>query len=295
MKTIVVCADDYGLSGGVCDGIEELVALGRLSATGAMTGLPAWRRHGPGLRRLVATAPADVGLHLTLTEQRPLTRAHGIAVDGRLPRIGALIRQAYARRLPAQALRDEIEAQLDAFEEVWGGPPDFVDGHQHAHVLPGVRAALIEVVARRYPSGSVWLRHCAEPLPGALRRGHLAKVAVIGALSRGLDRDAAKAGIPTNDSFRGLYDFSDRVPFRQVFRRALAGGGNRILVHCHPGRVDAELRALDPLLEPRERELAYLASPACAADFDTARRRPGRFAALAAGPAASQISEPAVT
>lgn len=287
-KTIVLCADDYGLSAGVCDAIEELVVMGRLSATGAMTGLPAWRARGAGMRRVVAKHPADVGLHFTLTDQRPLTRAAGLAADGRLPSIGRLIRGAFARTLPLGDVREELRAQLDAFEDVWGGPPDFIDGHQHVHILPGVRSLVIEEMARRYAGRGIWLRSCHEPVAQARARGvGFGKALTIGTLGLGLAAQAARSGVPTNDSFRGLYDFSERPGYGQVFRRALTGPGERILVHCHPGRVDDELRALDPLLEPRERELAFLSSPACGEALEAAGMRPGRFRDITAGPIAS--------
>lgn len=281
-KTIVLCADDYGLSGGVCDAIEELVAMARLSATGAMTGLPAWRRRGEDFRALVKQHPADVGLHLTMTGQRAITKAHAIAVDGMLPSIGRLTRQAFTGALPIEAVRDEVRAQFDAFEDVWGAPPDFIDGHQHAHLLPVIRRTVMEEIERRYTRGSVWLRSCAEPVAAALqRRVGLTKALAIGAFGTGLQASAARRGIPTNDSFRGIYDFSDRVPYPEIFRASLKGGGKRILVHCHPGRVDDELRALDPLLAPRERELAYLASPQCGEDMRVAGVVPGRFRDIA--------------
>lgn len=277
-QVIVLCADDFGLSAGVSEAIAGLVEHGRLSATGAMTGMAGWRRHGPDLRRLVAQHPADVGLHLTLTGQRPLTAAKGLAQDARLPGIGTLTRRAFAGLLPAGSVRDELRAQLDAFEEVWGAPPDFLDGHQHAHLLPVVRRVVVEELAVRYRAGSVWLRSCTEAPAAVLARGiAVHKAAAIGTLGFGLPAAAARAGIPTNDSFRGLYGFTDTVPYRALFRRFLRGRGRRVLVHCHPGRVDAELRQLDPLLAPREWELAYLASDTCGDDLTEDGVRLGRF------------------
>jgi predicted glycoside hydrolase/deacetylase ChbG (UPF0249 family) len=276
-QTIVLCADDYGMSDGVSAGIEELVALGRLSATSAMTSLPAWRRCGPRLRQLVAEHPIDVGLHLTLTDQRPLTRAISLADDGRLHSGWRLMGSAFAHTLLLDEVRDEMCAQLDAFEDVWGAPPDYIDGHQHVHLLPGVRTVVIEEMARRY-NGTAWLRSCHEPVAQARARGiGFTRAVAIGTLGLGLEAHAARFGIPTNDSFRGIYDFTDRPPYAEVFRRSLTGPGNRILVHCHPGHVDDELRTLDPLQEQRERELAYFASPECGEALDAAGMRLGRF------------------
>ena len=280
---IVICADDFGLSSGVSAGIIELITLGRLSATGAMTGLPGWRRHGSELTTVTRQYPADIGLHLTLTGQRPLTRAQGLAANDRLPSIGTLTRAAVTGALLLPAVRDELKAQLDAFEDVWGGPPDFLDGHQHAHILPGIRRVVMEELTRRYGAGP-WLRSCGEKLHLSAGRGAgFAKAAAVSAFNIGLKGAAKRFGLATNDSFRGIYDFSDRLPYREIFRRSLRGAGQagRVLVHCHPGHVDDELVALDPLVAPRERELAYLASTECGEDLAAAGVRAGRFGELA--------------
>ena len=278
-KAIVVCADDYGLSMGVCDAIEALIEKGRLSATGAMTDIPAWRRRAEGLRALVRAHPADIGLHFTLTGQRPLSPAKGLARDGRLPEIGALALRALAGALPRAAIRDELRAQLDAFEDEWDAPPDFLDGHQHAHALPGIRDIVIAELGLRYAGRLPWLRNCTEQAAWACKGGiGFRKAMIVGTLGAGTASAAAKAGIASNDSFRGLYGFTPAPPYRDIFRAALAGPGERVLVHCHPGVVDEELRALDPLLEPREWELAYLSSEACGEDLAAAGVRPARFA-----------------
>lgn len=281
---IVICADDYGLSMGVCDAIERLIAQGRLSATGAMTGMEGWRRRAGDFRQLIRQHPADVGVHFTLTGQRPLTPARGLAQDGRLPEIGTLILRAYSGTLPRAAIRDELRAQLDAFEDAWNAPPDFLDGHQHAHGLPGIREIVVEELARRYAGTGLWLRNCREPAAWARRRGHgWRKALLIGTLTAGTARQAAARDLPSNDSFRGLYDFGLEPGFRTIFRAALQGPGKRVLVHCHPGTVDEELRRLDPLLDPRERELAYLVSESCGDDLTAARVRPARFRETGAG------------
>lgn len=285
LKPIVICADDYGLSEGVSTAIEELIERGRLSATGAMTGLPGWKRRAGALKALVARHPADIGLHFTLTGQRALSPARGLARNGRLPEIGPLILRTLAGTLPREAVRDELRAQLDAFEDEWGAPPDFIDGHQHAHALPGIRGIIFAELTSRYGARPPWLRNCTEPASWARQRKlGLRKALIVGTLAAGSAPQAAKAGIATNDSFRGLYGFTADPPYRAVFRASLSGPGTRVLVHCHPGIVDDELRRLDPLLEPRERELAYFRSESCGEDLERAGVRPARFHETARAP-----------
>ncbi len=278
-RPIILCADDFGLAPGVSDAIAELIAAGRLSATSCMSMCPDWRRAAGMLREVVARAPADIGLHLTLTDQPAATRAEGLAEAGRLPPLGRLLPRALARRLPAAAVRDELRAQLDAFEDAWGAPPDYVDGHQHVHLLPGVREVLVEELLRRYPLGRVWVRDCVEAPRRCLRRRvAVGKALFIGMLGRGLRRLLKDRGLPANDGFSGLHDFSVEQPFRTRMRAFLADVGPRPLVHVHPGRVDDALIACDTLTRPREAELAYLAGDDFPADLAAAGLRPGRFA-----------------
>ena len=277
-RPLVVCADDFGLAAGVSSAIIELIADGRLSATSCMALLPDWRRTAPRLRDTVARHPADVGLHLTLTDHTPLSAARRLAPGGSLPALGRLLPRALARALPAAELRDELHAQLDAFEDAWGAPPDYLDGHQHVHVLPLVREVVLDEIARRYPAGAVWVRDCVEAPRRCLQRATgVPKALLISALGWPLHRQLAARDIPHNAGFSGLHDFSGRRPFGELMQAFLAATGPAPLVHVHPGRVDAELRACDTLTTPREAELAYLASDRFVSDLAAAGFYPARL------------------
>ncbi|CAN5375520.1 ChbG/HpnK family deacetylase [soil metagenome] len=281
-KRVVLCADDYGLTGGVSDAIAGLIAAGRLTATSAMTTLPAWAPAAGPLRSVIAEHPADVGLHLTLTDQRSAVAVQPLATEGRLPPLSRLLAMAEARRLPHAAVRDEIRGQLDRFEAAWGGPPDYVDGHQHVHVLPGVREPLLDELDRRYGPARIWLRNCAESPARALgRRVAVGKAWLLFLLGHRFAALARARGYAINEGFSGLHDFSDRLPYRQLMQRFLTHLGPAPLIHVHPGHVDAELEAIDPLTTPRESELSYLASEQFAAALAAADVTLVRFSSLA--------------
>jgi predicted glycoside hydrolase/deacetylase ChbG (UPF0249 family) len=263
LRPVILCADDFGLSNGVSRGIVELAEMGRLSATGAMTNMPGWRRAAPDLRPLKGRI--EVGLHLNLTTGSPLGAMPGLCPSGVFPVLKDLLIGALKRHLPAFEIAGEIARQLDAFEEVHGEPPAFVDGHQHVHVLPAVRPALIRALTERGYAGRVWLRDPSDRTAAILRRPiGRTKALIVKALASGFAGQAHAAGFATNKGFSGFAPLDLSVPAARVFEEAFSKLGPHPVIMCHPGYVDDELRSLDPAVESRVEELAYLKSDAFA-------------------------------
>lgn len=255
-----LCADDYAMTAGVSRAILALADQGRLSATSVMTSMPHWRTLAPALRDRAARLA--VGLHLNLTLGRPATAMPGLAPGGFLPSFGRLATHSLTGRLPEGEIAAEITAQLDLFSEVFGQAPDYVDGHQHVHVLPGIRGQLLACLGERGLAGRLWLRDPADDVQAIVRRGGpILKALVIAGLSRGWGKAAADAGFATNHGFSGVSAFRSTGDFGTEFASFLTAPGPRHLVMCHPGEVDAELAALDPVVDTRPQELAFLQSP----------------------------------
>jgi predicted glycoside hydrolase/deacetylase ChbG (UPF0249 family) len=250
-KRLVICADDYAISPAVSEGIRQLAAAGRLSATGAMTCMPAWPAEAPALRRL-GDALA-VGLHVTLTDQRPLGPMPRLAPEGRLPDIASLFKRCFLKLLPTAEVVAELGRQLDAFEAHFGRPPDFIDGHQHVHLLPGIRPAILALFERRLDAGRVWLRDCTDRPLSILKRGSAVKASIIAALGLPLARAAHAKKIMTNHGFSGFYD-SRTASLNDVLARLLIGAEDGHLLMVHPGHVDDALIACDSLTGPRQIE-----------------------------------------
>ncbi len=260
-RPVILCADDYGLSPGVNAAIRDLIAAGRLTATSVMTVCPHWAAEAGALKALAGRA--EVGLHLTLTDQPPLGALPRLAPEGRLPPLGRLMRLAYAGRLDAGEIRAELARQIDAFTTAWGGPPAYIDGHQHVHQLPTVREAVADALAGL---PGAWVRLCREPAGAILRRGvAVPKALLISGLGGGLARLARRRGIPANDRFAGVYGFTGRRPFGALMARFLDAPAGRTLVMVHPGLPDEALRRADPLVDQRRVEYEYLKGPDFAA------------------------------
>lgn len=237
-RKIVLCADDYGLSPAVSRGIRELLEQRRLSATSCMVVYPEFAEDGPRLRAF--RERADIGLHFTLTRDRPLS---SILIAG------------WLRRLDRESVGAKLDEQLSRFIEVMGFPPAYLDGHQHVQLLPGVREAVVDAAKRI----GAYVRVTKEPVNASLlKRPAAVDSAYLAWASGSLARMAAQNGVLMNTGFRGVRSFRETTPFRNLFLRMIEGAGNGSIVMCHPGHVDDTLRERDPIHCQREEELAYL-------------------------------------
>ena len=246
---LVLCADDFAASPQTSRVIAALAAKGRINAISCMTASPGWQRDAALLRDLPSAV--EIGLHLTLTEDAPITAMPAFADQGRMPSADRLTLDAYLGRLPLAEIAQEIAAQFDAFAAALDRPPAFVDGHHHCHVLPGIRALAIRATRTRAPDA--WVRVCGDK-PGAMLRRPFAGKAIGSALhSLGMRRALRRAGLAANTGFAGHYDFSgDYAPLLAQFLRFPS---SRHLVMCHPGAPGGPE---DPIGRAREREAQVL-------------------------------------
>ena len=283
---IVLCADDYGIAPGVGQAIRHLLSLDRLSATSCMAVSPYWPAEAKALKPFAERA--DVGLHLTLTNQRPLGPMPRTAPRGRLPNLFRLAALAFAGRLDRDEVKAELTRQLDGFETAFGRPPAHLDGHQHVHLLPVVRDIVLELYAAQLAHHGAYLRNCIEPLHAILgRRVHAGEALVIDRLGRRFARQARAAGIPGNRRFSGVHDFAGRTAYGELFSAFLKAAQPGLLVMCHPGISDAALEAADRVTVAREEEYRYFLSDAFLESLRARRVVVTRFASID-----SQIDNP---
>jgi predicted glycoside hydrolase/deacetylase ChbG (UPF0249 family) len=229
-----------------------------------------------------------------LTLGAPLGAMPKFAPNEVFPKVSEVISASMRDKLPLGEIRSEIERQLDRFEAVMDRPPDFVDGHQHVQCLPDIRDELLDALSDRRLVGKCWLRDSSDHLHRILARRAFAKKAlVLRGLGRGFRKRARKAGFAVNDGFAGFSDFHPGKDYAEQFETYLRALGPRHLIMCHPGHVDEDLRALDPVTVTREQELAFLLSDRfsellarkgvtlarlCAAvSFDVFRSPPSKF------------------
>lgn len=225
MKRVTLCADDYGQTNSISEGILALLAAKRLTAVSCLTSFPAWQQHAKPL--LPYKNRVDIGLHFNLTENKAL-----------FPSLQNLMIKAYLRQIEQRTIEHEFNRQLDLFSDEMGQLPDFIDGHEHVHHLPIVRTAILNVYEKRLRTHRPYLRVATNGTIKGMLRGNAAlhKTIIInltGALA--LKHLAKKNGIPHNQSFAGIYDFKKVANFPNYFRYFLSQITHNGLIMCHPG------------------------------------------------------------
>ena len=161
-KRVIVNADDFGFSPGLTEGILRAHSEGIVTSTTLTANMPGAEG---AIRRLAEAPRLGMGVHLNVSQGRPLSR-EGMALadrDGLMRHTAAGIILACIRR---PRLLRAVEAELEA-QVRWvldrGVRPTHLDSHRHTHAFPPVFARVAEL-ARRYSIRFV--RWCSERLPG---------------------------------------------------------------------------------------------------------------------------------
>ena len=122
-RRLIVNADDFGASGGINDGIVRAHEHGIVTSTSLMVRMPA----APAAADLARQySGLSVGLHVDLTGE-------GTPAPANLDDAGGC--------------RDEIDEQLQRFEQLLHRRPSHIDTHHHVHRLPQLEPLFIEFAA----------------------------------------------------------------------------------------------------------------------------------------------------
>jgi chitin disaccharide deacetylase len=260
---LIVNADDFGITEAVNRGIVEAHDRGIVTSTSIMATGAAFE-HAVGLAR--SRPGLAVGIHLVLTEQRPLVGAAAartlVGDDGHFPpHIAQLLGLRLRGRLSLPEVRLELAAQLRRVRDA-GLVVSHIDGHQHVHVLPGIAAIVAELAEQH---GVAAVRYPAERVRSYMLRSlkDARRVAEQTAL-RFFCESAPLKHLRRSDDFVGFY-FGGRLDEANL-ATVLAGlpSGRTVELMCHPG--DEEMQASkdwayawsaerDALTSPRIREL----------------------------------------
>ena len=231
MLPVIINADDFGLTEGVCAGIVRAIEAGGVTSTTAMVCVPGSRER---LTRWAPRISGQIGAHLQLTSGAPILPPERVPSlvrqDGKFP-----ARRKELQNPRQEEILEEWRAQIESLLCA-GIEPTHLDSHHHVHGLPAVFPAFCEL-ARQYS------------LPAR-------------SLDWDMTRNLRAAGVPCIDRtltgwYGGELSVKSLVRLLQEGLREYPSAEN-FEVMCHPGFSDDSLPSFSRYVSEREVELAVL-------------------------------------
>lgn len=265
MKRLIVNADDFGWSECVTSGILKGHREGILTSTTVMANLPG---AADALRRAREEAPGlGVGVHLNLTEGRPLAPAAEVAPlldgEGNLRQsLVTLFREARRSEAVRKAISRELEAQV-GWARDQGLAPSHLDSHKHVHMHPAVLPLVLELAARHgvgaiRTTAEIRLPHQYHFLPDAWGVGQHVRQWLVARLARrwaAAARPAVRgAGLATTDWFFGTRATGGVSAWLLLYLLEYAPEGTGEVM-VHPGLGGETSQRPTRLVESRPKEL----------------------------------------
>ncbi len=258
---LLINADDAGIDTSRNRGIFETIDKGVVRNISVIVYQPGW---ADILDRISGRDDIGIGLHLNLTAGRPLIEGHKTLAN----EIGfffdkfEFFRRCHEGIIDPKEATAEFLAQLEKLEGS-GIKPTHIDGHNHVHILPGVR----EGFAKAFPEG-VWVRLPFESgnEPAASKGVDLKAIYDdSGRLVSVFNFLALEAKKLWGSRFRYVDDFRGTKitqPSPEAFISAIGELKGEICeLMCHPGAEALDDSARFSKLKERQQELEALTSP----------------------------------
>ena len=142
-RTLIVNADDFGLTGGVNRGILEAHRAGIVTSTTVIVNRPI----DPVLIEELLASRLGVGLHLNLTLGPPVSDSR--RVPSLVDTQGTFIRdpREVGSRARTDEARIELGTQIDVFRRLIGRFPTHLDTHHHVGAEPPILDLVLDFAA----------------------------------------------------------------------------------------------------------------------------------------------------
>ena len=271
MRSLIVNADDFGLTAGVNRAIGELHEAGVVTSTTLMARAAATSE---AVEMALATPSLGVGCHVVLVDGEPVLSATrdiphlADPIDQRFrPKLGGFLGWVYgmergggSSHVREQEIEAEAAAQIGRLQAM-GLQVTHIDTHKHTHMFPAVLRPVLRAARKagiravRNPFEPSWSVRATLGAPW-LRR---TQINLLRRLESAFRRIVAEEGFLTTDGALGVLATGtlDAATLSSLLG-ALPEGVFELV--CHPGYHDADLaQAHTRLLASRETERAALA------------------------------------
>ncbi len=261
---LLINADDAGMDPARNQGIFESMEHGVLRNMSVIVAQAGWediaqRVKGQWGQGQGGKGQMGVGLHFNLTAGKPLVKGHKTLVrgDGSFLDKTEIYRRAILGQIDTREAAKELTAQLKMFKEI-GIKSSHLDGHNHVHILPGVREAVAQVMPKGLWVRIPWERN--EPAVAPQSENTSALSHDVFRFIRGINYCATEALKLWRGHFRYVDDFSGTKATWDVtlsnFKKAVKQLKGQVCeLMCHPGGEPD--RFSGPFSKLKERQLEH--------------------------------------
>jgi chitin disaccharide deacetylase len=237
LKRLIVTADDAGLHPGMTAGAVAAHDAGIVTAVSVS---PNGRAFDDAVARLRERPGLDVGAHLTLVGERPLSPAAEVRSllgrDGRLlPSWPVFARRWLLGRIRPNEAGVELRRQIERLFAA-GLSVAHLNAHQHLHVLPRLFEIVLSLAEEH---GILWVRIPAEPAAVLPMSPRAAQIALLNALGRRARRCLRAEAPRAVERTIGVLTAGHLTV--EALGRSLDRAGDVSELVCHPGVGGAAL------------------------------------------------------
>jgi chitin disaccharide deacetylase len=237
LLSLIVNADDFGLTEKVNEGIQTSFRDGILRSTSLMANGKSFD-HAVGI---IGSNPGlDIGIHLTLVGEIPVLQIDKIpsllGEDGNFHKNAIdFTKKYFSNNISLEEIRNELTAQFEKILD-HGIKISHIDSHQHLHMLPKILDITIEL-ANHY--NIKFIRFPREKFSGYLFRDFksIHRIAQMAVLNHFCSKAKEKISYKT-DYFTGFY-FGGKLSKKNLLTLIKYLPKNGICeLMCHPGLTD---------------------------------------------------------
>lgn len=224
MKQLVVTADDFGYSRNVNKAIIKCFRKGIVTSTSLLANTSYFEE---SVKLLKQNKNLDIGIHVNLTEFRPLTRAKTLTGKN-----GKFIKktrwfEGYYKNADKKEIEKEIEEQITKTISS-GLKIAHLNGHNHIHIFPKVIDAVVKL-AKKYKISYIRLPIDANNKNYSNQKNFLS---IISKFSKKARNKILKNKLKTTNDFYGILNMHD-MDFGKLLAiiSSIKNGTNELMVH----------------------------------------------------------------
>jgi predicted glycoside hydrolase/deacetylase ChbG (UPF0249 family) len=239
MGRIILSADDFGLTLGVNRGIIKAFNHGLIRSASLMANAVAFQ---DAVNCLKANPGLDVGIHLTLVEERPLLSVSDI--PSLVDKDGYLFKDCFkflSRFFIGRVKLEHIEIELDAqFQRLIkkGIKISHIDSHQHIHMIPAILNVVIRL-AKKYGINKIRCPLRFNPLFSIRSFGHFWGNPGLNILGFFYYPYLIKSNFLSPKYSFNLSAYKGGLGFKETLKRLVTVNSIYLTeISCHPGELD---------------------------------------------------------